>query len=138
MPNHKIANSTSSMLDMSPLKDLLDRTLTLKANEEREVDDKTFHDDIVQRMVKANWVLEVKAAPVAAPPALEAPPVPEAPPAPAASETPPPAEPAHVSEPLVAEPEPVPMPVETPVVSETPVVEPPASSSSNKANKNRR
>ena len=110
MPNHKIANATSSVLDMSPLKDLLGRTLTLKAKEEREVDDKTFHDDIVQRVVRAGWVRVVRPA-VSTEPLVST-------------------EPAALSEPPVE----VLPEVAPPVVPEAPAAPP----TSHKANKNRR
>jgi hypothetical protein len=56
MPNHTIINATTSMLDMSPLCDLTGQRLTLRAKESRDVDDKTFNDDIVQRVVHAGWL----------------------------------------------------------------------------------
>lgn len=143
MPNHKITNTTSSMLDMSPLKDLLGRTLTLRAKEERDVDDKTFHDDIVQRVVKAGWVMEVAALePVAVPadddvvpPDVEVPAAEVVPPEAEVPAAEVPAEPAPLPEPeppvaeAPHEPEPPAMPVETPVITETPIVETSAPSS---------
>lgn len=145
MPNHTITNVTTSMLDMSPLCDLLGQRLTLRSQESRDVDDKTFNDDIVQRVILAKW-LAVKPQSVASAPeaTLDVPEIstsaapPEAPvdvppEAPAVeTSTEPETAPVPEAEPVGA-PE---IPVETPVVSEKPLVEI-APQSSGKANKRR-
>jgi hypothetical protein len=132
MPNHSITNATTSILDMSPLHDAHGRVLTLKPGESREVDDVTFHDDIVQRMLKPLWLTAGKAAaPVALSPAPPTPPAtPEPTPEPAPLPAPPAPsaplpEPPVASEPLPEQPvapsEPAGLPVETPTSSETPM-----------------
>lgn len=88
---HQITNKTTSMLDMSPHKDVFGKALTLRGNESREVDDDTFHSDVVQRMLKAQWIGEGGAAP--AKPAAAVPLPAPTPSTPAAAVTPPPVPP---------------------------------------------
>lgn len=159
MPNHTITNTTTSTLDMSPLCDLLGQRLTLRSQESRDVDDKTFNDDIIQRVIRARW-LTVKpqsahtdSEPVAPveliSPASEPPgpvvtqdegdpaSVPDAAIAPELAPTPVETEvPSASIEPEIT-PESLPeIPVEAPVISEKPLVEPVAPTSG-KANKRR-
>lgn len=84
---HQITNKTTSMLDMSPHKDVFGKALTLRGNESREIDDDTFRSDVVQRMLKAQWIGEGGAAP--AKPAAAVPPPAPTPSTPAAAVTPP-------------------------------------------------
>jgi len=53
---HLLTNKTQSILDMSPLKDVHGNVLTLKPGASREVDAETLGNDIVQRMLKPQWV----------------------------------------------------------------------------------
>lgn len=81
--NHVITNKTTGMLDMSPLKDVLGRALTLRKDESREIDDETLASDIVQRVKNAGWLTVGAHAAHAEPPKAAAPPAPPAePPAP--------------------------------------------------------
>ena len=119
MSNHTITNVTSSMLDMSPLRDLAGHVLTLKPGESRDVDGETFQNDILQRVLKASWIAEGTPAKAAAPAPAAPTPAPAAPPEPPAAVTPPPApEPEPAPE---AAPTPAPA-VETTTTSETPSV----------------
>ncbi len=148
MPIHTITNALTGMLDMSPLRDLLERPLTLKAYESREITEETFTHDIVQRVLKTGWLKENEPSP-----SLE--PEPEAPTPDdlglaeevvssdlddlvvidVSDETPEDAQP-----PPITDVESSTMPVETPIITEAPMPAPSSNASStptNKSNKRR-
>jgi hypothetical protein len=153
MPNHTVTNATTSMLDMSPLCDLFGQKLTLRSQESRDVDDKTFNDDIVQRVIRAKWLTVTPQSIANAPEPAAPPETPETPvdapetSAPAAPPEAPVVEASPEPEPepeaaLVPEAEPAAeaaiapeIPVKTPVISERPLIE--VAAQSGKGNKRR-
>lgn len=60
MANFRLTNKTQSILDMSPMKDVLGNALTLKPmgteGSVLEVDGTTVISDIVQRVRRCNWI----------------------------------------------------------------------------------
>lgn len=57
-------NTLPGILDLAPLRDDLGRTLVFRGNETRDLPAELLEDPIIQRVMGAQWLVEVK-APVA-------------------------------------------------------------------------
>lgn len=122
MLNHVITNTTTSHLDMSPLKDVFGRLIALRPSMSCAVDDETLGNPIAQRVLGMGWISVAPASAVEAPPAAVTPP-PEPLSAPPTAVTPPPAPPSEPPAAVTPPPEPLSEPPPSPSSTNEPTAE---------------